>query len=89
MRQAGGLSCAPSIDAQQALARAEALCQQRGARLTDLRRRVLEIIWSSATPLGAYSILDVLRDDGRQGAPPTVYRALDFLLAQGLGEAIG
>ena len=84
MRQAGDLSCAPSIDAQQALARAEALCQQRGARLTDLRRRVLEIIWSSATPLGAYTILDVLRDDGRQGAPPTVYRALDFLLAQGL-----
>ena len=84
MRQAADLSCSPSIDAQQALARAEALCQQRGARLTDLRRRVLEIIWSSATPLGAYTILDVLRDDGRQGAPPTVYRALDFLLAQGL-----
>ena len=55
MRQAGDLSCAPSIDAQQMLARAEALCQQRGARLTDLRRRVLEIIWSSATPLGAYT----------------------------------
>ncbi len=84
MRQTVDLSCPPPADAQQALARAETLCQQRGARLTDLRRRVLEIIWNSSTPLGAYAILDVLRDDGRQGAPPTVYRALDFLLAQGL-----
>ena len=67
-----------------ALAQAEVLCQQRGVRLTDLRRRVLEIIWSHPKPMGAYAILDVLRDDGRQGAPPTVYRALDFLLEQGL-----
>ena len=74
----------PQTDAPWALAQAEALCQQRGVRLTDLRRRVLEIIWSRSTPLGAYTILDVLRDDGRQGAPPTVYRALDFLLEQGL-----
>lgn len=78
-------SCSPpSFDARRALEQAETLCQQRGSRLTDLRRRVLEIIWNSPTPLGAYAILDVLRDDGRQGAPPTVYRALDFLLEQGL-----
>lgn len=71
-------------DPRQALERAASLCEQRGTRLTDLRKRVLEIIWNSPTPLGAYAILDVLRDDGRQGAPPTVYRALDFLLEQGL-----
>lgn len=71
-------------DARQALDRAASLCQRRGTRLTDLRKRVLEIIWNSPTPLGAYAILDVLRDDGRPGAPPTVYRALDFLLEQGL-----
>lgn len=70
--------------ARQALEQAERLCQQRGVRLTELRRRVLEILWSSAKPLGAYAILDLLRDDGRSGAPPTVYRALDFLLEQGL-----
>ncbi len=74
----------PSSNALQALERAENLCQQRGTRLTELRRRVLEIIWNSSTSLGAYAILDVLREDGRQGAPPTVYRALDFLLEQGL-----
>jgi Fur family zinc uptake transcriptional regulator len=77
-----GHSSAPR--ARQALERAEQLCQERGVRLTVLRRRVLEIIWSHARPLGAYAILDVLRDDGRAGAPPTVYRALDFLLEQGL-----
>ena len=70
--------------APQALARADTLCQERGVRLTELRRRVLEILWNSPTPLGAYAILDVLRADGRPGAPPTVYRALDFLLEQGL-----
>ena len=45
---------------------------------------MLEIIWNHSSPLGAYAILEVLRNDGRQGAPPTVYRALDFLLEQGL-----
>lgn len=71
-------------DARQALEQAALLCQQRGARLTELRRRVLEIIWNNPAPLGAYAILDILRNEGRPGAPPTVYRALDFLLEQGL-----
>lgn len=77
-------SCDHPLATGPLLAQAAALCQQRGARLTDLRRRVLEIICNSPTPLGAYAILEMLRDEGRQGAPPTVYRALDFLLAQGL-----
>lgn len=71
-------------DCAAALAAAEGLCEARGTRLTELRRRVLEIVCASARPIGAYAILDVLRDDGRTGAPPTVYRALDFLLEQGL-----
>ena len=69
---------------QHTLAQAERLCAQRGVRLTALRRRVLEIVIGNDTPQGAYAILAVLRDDGRPGAPPTVYRALDFLLEQGL-----
>lgn len=67
-----------------ALAEAGTVCMDRGVRLTALRRRVLEIIWQSHRPLGAYSILDWLRQDGRSAAPPTVYRALEFLLEQGL-----
>lgn len=66
-----------------ALHRAEALCSTRGARLTAQRRRVLEIVCRAARPIGAYEILDLVRD-GAPAAPPTVYRALDFLLEQGL-----
>jgi Fur family transcriptional regulator, zinc uptake regulator len=67
-----------------ALDRAAALCARRGARLTDLRRRVLELVWRGHEPVGAY---DVLARMGR-AAPPTVYRALDFLIDQGLVHRI-
>lgn len=72
-----------------ALAEADALCGQKGLRLTALRRRVLELVWQSHKPLGAYDILGVLSEqDGRRAAPPTVYRALDFLLENGLVHRI-
>lgn len=64
------------------LAAAEALCAARGARLTDLRRDVLRLVLEAGEPVGAYALLDRLRPGG--GKPPTIYRALDFLLAQGL-----
>lgn len=67
-----------------ALARAEAVCAKRGARLTAQRARVLELVWSSHKPRGAYAILEDLSKDGKRVAPLTVYRALDFLLEQGL-----
>ena len=67
-----------------ALDDAEAVCAERGARLTPVRRRVLEIIWQSHRPLGAYAILEVLSGEGHSPAPPTVYRALEFLLTHGL-----
>ena len=70
------------------MAEAKYVCGQRGARLTPLRRRVLEIIWQSHRPLGAYPILELLAADGRSAAPPTVYRALDFLLENGLVHRI-
>lgn len=72
-----------------ALAEAEAICARQGLRLTALRKRVLELVWASHKPLGAYDILGVLSDeDGRRAAPPTVYRALDFLLGNGLVHRI-
>jgi len=72
-----------------ALAEADALCNRQGLRLTALRRRVLELVWQSHKPLGAYDILAVLSEqDGRRAAPPTVYRALDFLLENGLVHRI-
>jgi Fur family zinc uptake transcriptional regulator len=72
-----------------ALAEADTLCARQGLRLTALRRRVLELVWQSHKPLGAYDILAVLSEqDGRRAAPPTVYRALDFLLENGLVHRI-
>ena len=68
---------------QRALDTAENLCAQRGVRFTPQRRRVLELVCRAQRPVGAYEILDQLRD-GASAAPPTVYRALDFLLEQGL-----
>ena len=64
------------------LATAEHLCAQRRVRLTAQRRRVLEIVAASHAAIGAYEIIDRL---GRQRpAPISVYRALDFLIAQRL-----
>jgi Fur family zinc uptake transcriptional regulator len=72
-----------------ALTEADALCARNGQRLTALRRRVLELVWQSHKPLGAYDILAVLSEqDGRRAAPPTVYRALDFLLDNNLVHRI-
>jgi Fur family zinc uptake transcriptional regulator len=72
-----------------ALNRAETVCAERGARMTPLRRRVLELVWDSHAPIGAYAIMDLLRAaDDRAAAPPTVYRALEFLLDQGLVHKI-
>lgn len=66
------------------LDRADEVCRQRGANLTELRRRVLGLILDAAAPTGAYDLLDRLRRTRRGAAPPTIYRALDFLLEQGL-----
>lgn len=68
----------------EALANAERLCRERGLRLTARRRRVLELVWMSHRPVGAYDILEALAEEGRRPAPPTVYRALDFLMDAGL-----
>ena len=66
------------------LTRASAICEGRGARLTDLRRQVLGLILDREAPTGAYDLLDQLRSTRHGAAPPTVYRALEFLLDQGL-----
>ncbi len=71
----------------------ERACRERGLRLTPIRARVLDLIAKHGKPIKAYDLLDRLRAGGVAGegdeeaagaaAPPTVYRALDFLLANG------
>lgn len=69
----------------QALQQAEQYCVEHRIRLTSLRRRVFAMIWQSHKPLGAYEILNrLMKEDGRNAAPPTVYRTLDFLLENNL-----
>lgn len=67
-----------------AIAQAEALCAERNVRLTDIRRTVLELVWENHRPAKAYDILDRLSATQRNAKPPTVYRALEFLMEQGL-----
>src|SRR6202158_2631430 len=67
---------------------AEALCAERGQRLTPMRRQVLEVLATSHNPLGAYEIMDRLAGTGPRPAPITVYRALDFLMENGLVHRI-
>jgi Fur family zinc uptake transcriptional regulator len=63
---------------------AEALCRQRGVALTPLRRQVLDLVIAAEKPVGAYALLDRLKAERPGAAPPTVYRALEFLLEAGL-----
>ncbi len=68
---------------EDALARAEELSAERGLRFTETRRRVLELVWQSHTAVKAYDIIERFSTDGQATKPPTVYRALDFLIEHG------
>src|SRR5215212_11002004 len=72
--------------APDALVRAEALCRAKGVRLTPIRRRVLEALYATHRPLGAYDIAAALSvgEARPRLAPISIYRALDFLIEQGL-----
>ena len=71
------------------VALAMSLCSARGVQLTELRRRILELLWESGRPTGAYELIEALRlQSSRPVGPPTVYRALEFLMSQGLVSKI-
>ena len=54
-------------------------------RLTPGRKAVLDILEQAHRPIGAYEMIDLLAGPaGRRPAPTQVYRALDFLVEQGL-----
>lgn len=70
------------------MARAEALSVARGVRLTPVRRRVLEILLEAHKALGAYDVLERLAAEGFGKQPPVAYRALDFLVENGLAHRV-
>jgi len=74
--------------ASAAIAHAETYCAARAQRLTPMRRQVLETLLASHRPLGAYEVIDELAKSMPRPAPITVYRALDFLIENGLVHRI-
>ena len=71
-----------------ALQHAERVCARRSQKFTPIRRQVLEALLSSHRPLGAYEIIEELAKSNSRPAPITVYRALDFLMENGLVHRI-
>lgn len=61
----------------------ETLCKKRGIKLTTQRRTVLDIMLSANKAMSAYDLLDLLKVSEPQAKPPTIYRALEFLLEHG------
>lgn len=72
----------------EALAAADARCAEEGLNLTPVRRKVLEFLLAKHRALGAYAILDLLREAGFKSQPPVAYRALEFLTEHGLVHKI-
>ena len=70
-------------DADAYVGEVERVCQQRGLRLTPIRANALRLIADAERPLKAYELLDLMKATHDAAAPPTVYRALEFLLEHG------
>ncbi len=68
----------------EALGTAAQLCVVRGVQLTPIRQQVLELIWESHKAVKAYELLDKIKPLMDAAKPATIYRALDFLIEQGL-----
>ncbi len=66
----------------------EEYCKSNSLKLTPVRRKVYELLLEQQRGLGAYRILDLLRDSGFKSQPPVAYRALDFLVEIGFVHRI-
>lgn len=66
----------------------EALCRQRGGRMTRQRRAVLGKLLAAKRPVSAYELRDMLRTDDPSATPASVYRCLDFLIEHDLAHRL-
>jgi len=73
---------------EKSIQEAEQYCQENGLNFTPVRRKVLEILIQKNTAIGAYEILDLLREAGFKNQPPVAYRALEFLVQNGFAHKI-
>ena len=67
----------------------EEYCKEHSLKLTPVRRKVFELLLEEKRGLGAYRILDLLREAGFKSQPPVAYRALEFLVENGFAHKIG
>lgn len=67
-----------------AMGTAEHLCLSRGVQLTPIRQQVLALIWETHKAVKAYDLLERIKPLQTAAKPATIYRALDFLIDQGL-----
>ncbi len=75
-------------DVNESLQKAEEICQEKGLRFTEIRKKIFRLILENKAPIKAYEILDVLKKKDKSVKPPTVYRALDFLLESGIAHRL-
>jgi Fur family zinc uptake transcriptional regulator len=73
---------------QAAMQQAQVWCQQSGHKLTPLRQQVYALLLNRSRPVKAYELLADLQQARGAAAPPTVYRALEFLERAGLVHRI-
>jgi Fur family zinc uptake transcriptional regulator len=77
-----------------ALQQAADLCKARGERLTPIRQQVLSALYATHRPVSAYELIESIDRGSHDGAEPkklapvTIYRTLDFLIAQGLAHRL-
>ena len=66
-----------------ALKEAKDICKDKELRFTEIREFILRMVWENHKPTKAYELLDKIPSMDYSPQPPTVYRALDFLLNNG------
>jgi len=66
------------------ISRVDEICRSNKLGFTDIRKLVFQIIIKNNKPIKAYQILDEIRNiTNKPSHPPTVYRAIDFLIENG------
>ncbi|MEM0909978.1 MAG: transcriptional repressor [Pseudomonadota bacterium] len=77
-----------SDEQQEILQKAKQYCEQTGNRFTPSREKIYKLLLQADGSIGAYDLLDKLKQTDSKAKPPTVYRALDFFLHVGLAHKV-
>ena len=71
------------------LSKAEERCSASGSRLTEKRKKILEIMVASEVPLSPYEVVDQYNQVAEAKMPAnSAYRILDFLVSENLAHKL-